>query len=163
MPLQGRRGCSFQMPHVIQYIKLTSRFGLYTDVNGSTCLCTAIIFKMSHIYILVRNQHKFQVNKSPNLRACLILNTNAMIVRPVHMGSQVPHPTRVSKSQHGDEVPTFGPQRNPLKYISHSLNDRSLYYFMQKNFHDFESWVWLFCSTQLNTKSKTSPPKSVAM
>ena len=29
---------------------------------------------------------------------------------PVHMGSQGPSPTQLSKSQHGDKVPTFEPQ-----------------------------------------------------
>jgi hypothetical protein len=32
------------------------------------------------------------------------------ILGPVYMGSQVPGPTHVSKSQHGGKVPTFEPQ-----------------------------------------------------
>ena len=40
------------------------------------------------------------------------------LCRSVHMGSRVPSPTHVSKSQHGGKVPTFEPQESiKIRYI----------------------------------------------
>ena len=55
-------------------------------------------------------------------------------LRPIHMGSEVPSPTHVSRSQHGGKVPSFEPQE-PLKYGLFS-SKLDLDYFMQKYSRD---------------------------
>ena len=47
------------------------------------------------------------------------------------MGSQVPSPTHIKKSQHGGKVPTFEPQGNHESIMYHPLK-LDLDYFMQK-------------------------------
>ena len=59
------------------------------------------------------------------VRVILVSCLQHKLSRPCYMGSKVPSPTHVSKSQHGCKVPTFEPQEPikiwliNIKFISH--------------------------------------------
>ena len=79
---------------------------------------------------------------------------------PCHTGSQILSPTHASKSQHGDKVPTFGPQDIIKKWLI-IVKIGSLF-LSAKIFARFMLRIGSsFFLTHLNTSPKASSPKSV--
>jgi hypothetical protein len=100
---------------------------------------------------------------SSNLR---LRTWDPMWTRPlglVHMGSQVPNPTHVSKSQHGGNIPTIEPQETIKIRLTIIEVESSLFH--AKTFMGLVLRVgsnFLLDPTR-HHKSLTSPPNSVAM
>jgi hypothetical protein len=92
-------------------------------------------------------------------RSDLSREKNEPFKGPVHMGSQVPSPTHVSKSQYGENVPTFELQTS-IKHGKVSLKS-DIDYFVQKNVVGLMLTL-NFCSTQLSTQVPCLTSKSVA-
>ena len=80
------------------------------------------------------------------------------------MGSQVPSPTHVSKSQHGDEVPTYEAKGTVKVWLVIIIEVRLLIILWQNVCGTcVEGQAYLFAQPNFQQKSQATLPQSVAM